>query len=418
MAIPLTIGYLGIERYGAFVSITALTSLFAFADLGLGNGLLNVVSDANGRDDRIGAARAVSSAVVMLTLVAIALAGLLAFAFPAVDWAAFLNVTTPAAAQEVGATVAVLLVVFLLGLPLGVAERIRLAYQEGFINSLATMSGAIVSVAALIAAIALHASLPVLVLAVTAPSLLALLVNALDLLRRRPWLRPRLALADRRAAIRLARLGFLFFILQLAVAVAYQSDVVVAGAVIGPQAAATYAVTLKFFMIVPMLVGLFLLPLWPAYTEALTRHDGAWVLRMLRRSVLIAVVCTGAGSLVLYAVGAAIIRIWTNGAIEPPPELLLGAAIWAVVSTGFNAIAMLLNAASVVLFQVVTASVMAVASLVLSIALANTVGISGIIWGTLVAYLLFSAIPICLYLPGFLKRIGAVAPVAGGGSDA
>ena len=56
VAIPLSVSYLGIERYGIFVAVASLATLFVFADLGLGNGLLNLVADAHGRDDREAAA--------------------------------------------------------------------------------------------------------------------------------------------------------------------------------------------------------------------------------------------------------------------------------------------------------------------------------------------------------------------------
>jgi O-antigen/teichoic acid export membrane protein len=197
----------------------------------------------------------------------------------------------------------------------------------------------------------------------------------------------------------------LFFVLQVAVAIAFQSDVLVAAAVIGPEAAATYAVTLRVFMFAPSLLGLFLLTLWPAYTEALARKDADWVKRTLRRSVVVAVGGALVASLALLVTGSPLIRFFTGGQVNPPVALMLGAAIWAVVNAAFNAVAMLMNAASIVLFQVVTAVVMALGSVVLSILFANWFGVSGIVWGTLVAYTVLAAIPVALYLPSVLRRL-------------
>jgi O-antigen/teichoic acid export membrane protein len=264
----------------------------------------------------------------------------------------------------------------------------------------------LLGLAALLLVIVAGGSLPLVVLAITLPPVLGLAINGLFLLRRRPWLMPRFRRFQRPMAVRLARLGFLFFVLQLAVAVAYQSDIVVAAAVLGAGAAATYAVTLKVFLLVPSLVAMFLVTLWPAYTEALARHDGAWIRRTLRRSIWIALGATGVASLVLVVGGSWFIRTWTRNAVDPPFELLVGAALWAIVSTGFNAVAMLLNAASVMAFQVVVALSMAALSITLSIVLANTIGLAGIIWGTLLAYLLVSALPVCIYLPRVLRQLG------------
>jgi O-antigen/teichoic acid export membrane protein len=406
LVVPLTIGYLGIERYGMLAALTGLMSMLVFADLGLSNGLMNIVSDANGKDDKSAAAIAVSSGFFMLAFVAIVVAAVFVLGFPYVDWAQLLGVKTASAVADAGPTAVVLLTLFVIGLPLGTIERIRLAYQEGFLNATAAIGAALLSLAALILVIVAGGGLPLVVLAISLPPVLALAINGLFLLRRRPWLMPRFRRFQRPMAVRLARLGFLFFVLQLAVAVAYQSDVVVAAAVLGAGAAATYAVTLKVFLLVPSLVAMFLVTLWPAYTEALARHDGAWIRRTLRRSIWIALGATGVASLVLVIAGSWFIRTWTRNAVDPPFELLVGAALWAVVSTGFNAVAMLLNAASVMAFQVVAAVSMAALSITLSIALANTIGLAGIIWGTLLAYILVSALPVCIYLPRVLRQFG------------
>jgi O-antigen/teichoic acid export membrane protein len=406
LVIPLAIGYLGVDRYGIFLALSSLTSVLVFADLGLANGLLNVVSDANGRDDRGTARRAVSSALVMIVAVASLLALVFLLVFGHVNWPALLNVNDPVAAAEVGPTALVIVALFLIGLPLGIVERVRLAYQEGYINSFAAMLGGIAGLGALVVAIWLKVSLPVLVISVLLPPVLALALNGFALFRiRRPWLAPRLSLASRSVAARLARLGFLFLVLQLAVAVAYQSDVIVAGLLLGPSAAATYSVTLRFFMLAPALIAVFLTALWPAYTEALARNDIEWVRRTLRRSIVIALVTAGPASLVLAVGGSWLIRTWTGGAIDPPLSLMVGAALWAVVSATFNTIAIVLNAASVVRFQVIIATTMAIASITLSVLFARAFGISGIIWGTLLAFVLIDGIPMAIYVPRFLASL-------------
>ncbi len=406
LVIPLTIGYLGVEQYGMLATLTALTSMLVFADLGLSNGLMNIVSDANGKDDKASASVAVSSGFFMLALGAVAVGTAFAMAYPFVEWGRIVGVKTPSAIAEAGPTAAVLVAVFVVGLPLGIIERIRLAYQESYLNAIAAIGASSIGLAALLAVIFGGGSLPLVVLAISLPPVVALGANGYLLFRNRPWLLPGIRRVQRTMAMRLARLGLLFLILQLAVAVAYQSDVVVAAVVLGAQAAATYAVTMKVFLLIPSLVGMFLLTLWPAYTEALARHDGAWIRRTLRRSIWVAVVTTSAASLSLVIAGPWLIRTWTHGAVDPPAGLLVGAALWAVVSTGFNTVAMLLNAASVMAFQVIVALSMATVSVTLSVVLANAIGLAGIIWGTLIAYVLVSALPVCIYLPRILRQLG------------
>jgi len=70
ISVPLVVGYLGKRRYGMWLTMSSLVAALGPLDMGIGLGLLTVVSDAYGRDDRQAARRAISTAVAMLTTIA------------------------------------------------------------------------------------------------------------------------------------------------------------------------------------------------------------------------------------------------------------------------------------------------------------------------------------------------------------
>ena len=405
VSIPLALSYLGTERYGVVVTITALTGMLVFADFGLGNGLMNLVAHASGSGDDMEAQRSISSAFAMLCGIAVAFTIVLTFLWSAVPWASFMNVTG-SAASEIPAAAAVFLGVVVLNVPIGIAQRVQLAYQRGFVNAICSAAGTILSLVGLILVIMMHGSLAWVVLTTVGGPLLGNMLNWISLfVVQRPDLRPRLKLVRWPEARRLVRVGSLFFVLQLTIAVAYQSDVVVATRVIGPDAATNYSIVYRLFMVLPTIVNMLLLPLWPAYTESIARGDIRWVRRTLWFSIRLALILSSASSLLLVLVGPLVLRVWVGPQVDAPMGLMLGMAVWAVLSNSFNAVAMLLNGASVIGFQVATALTMSVASLGASIALANLVGVSGIVWGTVLAYLLCTALPTALYLPGLLRQL-------------
>jgi len=406
VTIPLAIGYLGAERYGLWITISAITAMLTFADFGLGNGLMNAVANAYGRDDAAAAQRAVSSAFLILTAIAaVAITGF-ALLYGVVPWATVTNVSTATAAAEAGPTVLVFFLCFAVSLPLGLAQRIQYGRQEGFEVSLWSALGSLLGLAGLVVAMQLQAGLPWLVLALAGGPVVATALNWLILFsRRHPELRPHVRLATGRAALGLIKVGMLFFVLQLAVAVAYQSDVVVAARLLGPSAAAEYSVALRLFFLVPTLLSLLFVPLWPAYGEAIARGDLGWVRRTLARSTTLGVILAAVSSTFLVVAGRDVLRIWLGPVFDPPLMLLLGMALWAVVSTGFTSISMLLNGATVVKFQVIVASLMAGTSIVASIVLGSRFGLPGIIWGTLLAYLACAALPTLWYLPRVLRQL-------------
>ena len=77
VTVRLTVHYLGTERYGLWMTITSMVAMMSFADLGIGNGLLNSITEAKGGEDRESVRKYVSSAFFLLLTIALVLLGFL-----------------------------------------------------------------------------------------------------------------------------------------------------------------------------------------------------------------------------------------------------------------------------------------------------------------------------------------------------
>src|SRR6266851_4961777 len=86
-SVPLTIGYLGTERFALWMTINSFMAMLAFADLGLGNGLLTAISESHGKDDMETIRKYISSAFFMLSGVATCILLALAITYKMVPWA-------------------------------------------------------------------------------------------------------------------------------------------------------------------------------------------------------------------------------------------------------------------------------------------------------------------------------------------
>lgn len=403
ISIPLTVRYLGPEQYGLWVTITSVTALVGFADFGLSNGLVNGVSEAHGKNDMELARQYVSSAFCMLVVVTLVLGVAFAVTYRFIPWPRVFNVQFPDAAAVAGPAMAVFVTTALVSLPLGVIGSIRAGYQEGFASSVWQGAGSVISLIGLVIAIASQADLPWLVLAIGVGPAVAALLNAAFLFRRRPWLTPSVRRATLPAVRRMLRLGLMFFVLAIAFAVAYQTDNIVIAQILGAEQVTQYAVPMKLFMLAPLILSFALTPLWPAYGEALTRRDYAWVRRTLTRSIAAAATISLSLATALVMFGRPILHAWAGNAITPTTPLLLALGAWAVVSSVSGAIAMYLNGANALGFQVGCAAVMMTANLLLSIVLTRVVGISGPAWGSVIAVILFVLFPSTMYLRSTLK---------------
>jgi O-antigen/teichoic acid export membrane protein len=413
VVIPLSVRYLGSSRYGLYATITAMGGLVGFADLGIGNGLVSMIAEAHGRDDRRAAARATSTAFFFLLGLALVLGVAFVAVYPFVPWPSLFNIGGRGA-TEAGAASAAFVLGVLLALPLGIVQRAEIGLQESFVASLWQAVGSMLGLAGVVAAIVAGASLPVLVLAVALAPIAALAGNGLDLfLRRRRWLTPRLRDVDWHTGITLLRIGVLFFVLQIAMAVAFESDAIVLAQIRGPDAVTVYSVTLRVFLLLPALLSFALTPLWPAYGEAISRGDISWVTTTFRHSIRLCLAVSLPAAALLLVVARPAIQLWAG--VTAPYSLLAAAAVWTVLLSLSGALSMFLNGARVIRIQIVLALMMMASNLALSIELTRRIGISGVVWGTVIAQSVVVLAPCALVARRTLLRLRTASGPSGPG---
>jgi O-antigen/teichoic acid export membrane protein len=337
---------------------------------------------------------------------------LFAAVYPLVPWDRLFKVKGALAAAEAGPATAALILCLAANVVVGIVPRVHTGYQEGATNAAWSAVGGALSLLAIIAAVELKLSLPALVVANAGAPAVALAANGVVLLWRRPWLRPAWSRVTRDTVGHILNVGLLFFVLQVAVAVAFSTDDIVIARVINAEAVPRYAIPQRLFALPMTLIGLLMLPLWPAYAEALARGDADWAKRTLKRSLFVAVGFSAASSLFLVALGPLILKLWL-GPRDPhaPMMLLIGLGLWNVLNAAGQAVAMLFNAAHILKFQVISATTMATAALTLNILLTKWTGVAGAVWGTVIAYTLCCVIPWFFFMPRLWKKLGAAAPV-------
>lgn len=406
VSLPLTYHYLGVERYELWVTMSAGIAMLAFADLGVGNGLLNLIAQAYGKDDEVAAARAVSSAFFILFAVA-AVIGLAFFAlYSRIPWETVFNVTTPEASVELRPALAVVTVCFLLTFPLGIVPRVQMGYQEGFLNSLWLVGGNVLGLIGLLLVVNFKAGLPWLALAVMGGPLLAAVLNGIVLFgMQRPGLAPRWRNVSPDVAFMILRTGAFFLVLQAAYALAFTSDNIVAKQILPEGAVTEYSAVTRIFGIAPMLIEMFCYPLWPAYGEAAARADFHWVQRTLFKSIAIAGAVTGGLGILLVVSTPTILSLWIGVQFSPAFSFLLGCAVWSVLQVCGRALAVFLNGTNTVGFQAICAVLTAVTAFFMKIAFAKVIGLAGIVWSMVFAYALLTAVPFIIYVPRLLRQL-------------
>jgi len=417
ISVPLTFRYLGPERYGLWMVLTSIIAAMAFADLGIGNGVINYVAEAYGKDDRDLAREYVTSALFLLLGIAALFAIAGAIAYPLIPWMRVFNVKSASVASEGATAFLILYGWFVINIPLGIVSRVQSGLQEAYWPQVIGACGNVLSLLALILVVAIHGSLSLLVFASTFGSIAATLLNAWLLFREHKWLVPHPRDFSQPSAEKILQLGLMFFILQCAVTIGFTSDNIVITQVLGAAAVATYAVPQKLFGVITMLLGMTLATLWPAYGEAIARGALRWVRQVFIGSLRATLATTIPVTTLMVISGPWVLRVIFGKNLHAPLSLLIVLAVWVVVNGVSGVIAVLLNGAGVLKAQAIAAVFASLSNLALSILLTRRYGVVGVCLGSIITQLLIT-FPTCFFLIRRLFKRLEMTSVANGPKEA
>lgn len=406
ISLPLTLGYLGQERFGVWATITTLTTWVGLSDFGFGNSVTNALSDALGRRDEARARRVVATAFWLLTVVSLLLLPLAGLIWHSLDWARWLGISAALARSEAVPALAVAGLISLAGFPLSLVTRVLEAHQEGARANYWLMMQNVAGLAGLVAGTSLQAGLPALVAAVWGTQLLVSVAASVWLFtRHKPHLRPRLAVVDRVEAAALWRLGGQFFVVQFNGLLLFQTDALIIAPFLGAGAVTPYNVTWRLFAYAGLVPALFNNALWPAYTEAFARRDGAWIRQTFKRALQATLAVTALLAALLVVIGEWFIRIWAGPEAVPPFAVIAWMAVWGVISAAMGVCASLANATGQLRGQMVCGFLAALLNLFLTITLVQSHGLPGVIAATVIAYAVCVIVPIGLETRAILHRL-------------
>jgi len=398
VSVPLTIGYLGGERYGAWVTIVSVITFLSITDFGLASSLTNALGKAQAEDAHAVGQRLVSSALFMLSLIAVAVLIAGNVLAPRIAALLFPNLQSPLARVEIAPAIMIALSIFALNLPLIVSSRVLAAYQESALTNFWNMAGSVGNLAALLLVIWFRGGLPWLVFGCFGFGLAANLACAAWLFGfRKPWLRPNLAGIDSGFVRTLFSDGWKFFVIGIGWMVNWQTDNMVIAHFLGAAQVTPYAVTFSLFAIATGLQTLAYPNLWPAYTEAYAQRDYEWIRKTLRSNFKFSFFTTAAIIALLTIFGGEIIRLWAGVAAVPPFSVIVWMALWRLMLSTLLVGSCLLNATGHLKGMTVYGTVTAVLNLMLSILLAKIYCITGVIAATVIAF------AVANYLPTFLE---------------
>ena len=381
LLVPVTLAHLGVETYGAWMAILAVTGLVAFADLGLGSGLMTKLAACYAEGDEDSARRYVSTAYAVTGSFALMLLVALVMAAPLIPWASLLDVNSQDVERDVPTLALVCIGLFIVNVPLSLVTRVQYAVQRVGEANLWTAGGSMVSLAGAAAAVAADSG-PVLVIAAVAvgPPLTSLGASIWVYGKQLPELLPRPRAVDRVTARVLVRLGSQFVVLTAIMSAANSADSLIIAKVLGVAELTTFAVPARLVGQLGLVVSLINVPLWAANGEAMARGDVAWVVRSTRRMTIISAAAIAIPGTVLVVAGDGLLRLWLGTDLGASPLLLAGLAVWWLLLASLSPSYMVQNSIGLVRYQLIGWLAYLVISVPAKVVMTSSFGLDVIPW--------------------------------------
>jgi O-antigen/teichoic acid export membrane protein len=391
--VPLALRGLGTDGYGTFQVLASLASLVTTTDIGLGLALFTRVGQLSGAGQTDQIRTTVGSALVVISLMVLVFGSLAAGALAVVDVPRFLE-TPPALRDQVQHGLVLILVAFTIRMPLSVLSSAHGGLQISHRLFAWQTGGTLGSSIAMVAAAGLTHRIDAALASQLAVGLIGTIGAARLGCRIAPESLPEFRRADLVVGWRLLRSGFFFYLLQAEEMIIGGLDNVVIAKTIGVDAVAIYSVAYRIISLAYSLVYTLGGSFWAGVAHAVGHGDAAWIRTEGARLRRLGTLWMSVFSAGFVATGVPAIALWTGNRLHVDPPILVALGLYFACLGHVMIDRSILNGAGRIRQQIVAVGLEAVTNLALSIWLAHRIGYPGVAFGTLIANVVCSFVPL------------------------
>ena len=389
MLVPMTLGYVSSELYGIWLTLSSIMVWLGFFDVGFTLGLKNKLAEAIALENWERGKALVSTTYFMMLLIFVPLCFILMICIPYINWAGFLNVNAVYNA-EITKVLYVLVACFCLQMIVNVITAVIAAYQKVALSSAFPVIGNILSLIVIYAMTKLcPPSLVNLAYAISLMPILVLIGASIVLFHKkfRP-VSPSIHGIEKKYISDLWGLGFKFFFIQIQVVVLYQCTNILISNVAGPNDVTAYNIAYKYLSVAMMLYTIILSPLWPAFTDAYTKKDFAWMRNIYKKMTyvfFVSALCV----IVMVLISPFVYKIWIGEKAVIPYVMTLAVAMYMIIHSWDSLQVQLINGIGAIKLQTYVTVIGLVVHIPLSLLLGKYVGAIGVVCSMIVINIIY-----------------------------
>ena len=310
MLVPMAINYVNASQYGIWLTLSSIIVWFSFFDIGLTQGLRNkfAAAVAEGKDEL--AQIYVSTTYALLTIICGFLWLIFLGANQFLDWSAILNVP-PSMRGETSLLALMVFSYFSINFVLKIITTLLIANQQPALSNLISLLGQILSLILIFILVRTTEGSLIYLGAVFCFSPVVLLIIASLYFFNGSYKRykPSFSKINFKYSKTLFNLGIIFFVIQIAGVIQYQTANFIIARNFGTADVTSYNIVFKYFGMLKMGFGIFMGPFWSASTEAFIKKDFTWIKKSVKKYRQLTLILFSLG-IVMLIFSSSIYDLW------------------------------------------------------------------------------------------------------------
>lgn len=380
--VPLTINFLSPVEYGIWLTLSSILMWASYFDVGLGNGLRNLLTRSIAINDIESARKLISTTFAIITIIMFVFFSVFFIANLFLDWTKILN-TDLYTMETLNQLVLIVFGFFCLQFIFKNTGIVLIALQKPALNDLIIFLGNLLSLLLLLFFVytsSIKGSLVhVSIIFSIAPLVIMVLATIFLFKRQYLYLKPKFKFVDFKLSKDLMGLGIQFFIIQITTCVViYTSTNIIISQVISPEHVTVFNIAYKYFYIVTMLFNIVLAPYWSSATDAYVKQDFKWLKSAILRLNKLFVLVVGA-LLLMVVVSKYVYVIWIGDAVSIPFYTSFWVAIYTLIFNWSNLYIYFINGFGKIRIQLIVSIVLSLLYIPLALKLGDLFGLNGII---------------------------------------
>lgn len=312
ISVPLTLNYLGPEKFGLVNTLISTFAVLNYADLGLGMGIQNTLPSLIFSDEKNDIKRYISSVFIFLLCVSAILIIINYLFLNQVNWLKFFNVKGQNN-TEIIFSIQIFIGILSLIIPFSIIQRIQNAYQVGYISEIWISIGNLFSLVFLSCVILFKGDIPFILIAMQGSVLLFYIFNFYySFYYKKIYTQPSIEYFDFGILKTIIKLGLIYLFIQVCSLFVNSIDNLIIAKVYGHEKVAEFTIAYRVLTFLVMPIQIFSIPLLSAYNDAWARKDKDWInsitYKLIKFGFFGSVICM----FLFFVFGNTIIKYWTG----------------------------------------------------------------------------------------------------------